>query len=452
MESTFYNCTSLTTVPVIPSSITHMYNTFTYCTALVTAPEIPSSVTDLGSTFSHCTALTTVPEMPSSITSMSYVFSGCTSLTTAPVIPSSVTSISGIFNECTGLTTAPEIPSGVTEMSSAFQNCTGLTTAPKIPSGVTAMAGTFEGCTRLTTAPEIPNTVYNINCMFKNCTGLTTAPVIPNSVTDMYETFMGCTSLTTAPEIPNSVTSLYETFQDCSALTTVTLIPVSVTDLRNTFKNCTSLSNVQYNGTTEQWEAIKKMDCFNGSPITEIICNNGNACPSHTGGTANCQQKAVCTLCGNEYGEIGSHITSNGSCTICDLTITSIETGHYPHEVDLYNVVLGTWDYSGANSVNITITYETWSSSSTYCSITEGTDYVSGSSQYDMRNYINKYGELVNTTGDDYYVKIGDGYNGPTTVTFSNVSMLTGSVIFNAYYYEGFANYYGIKVEVTPNY
>lgn len=38
---------------------------------------------------------------------------------------------------------------------------------------------------------------------------------------------------------------------------------------------------------------------------------------THTGGTATCTQKAVCTICGQEYGELLPHSFVNGICTVC---------------------------------------------------------------------------------------------------------------------------------------
>ena len=37
----------------------------------------------------------------------------------------------------------------------------------------------------------------------------------------------------------------------------------------------------------------------------------------HTGGTATCEKKAVCSTCGKEYGEYGDHDYKNGVCTVC---------------------------------------------------------------------------------------------------------------------------------------
>lgn len=48
-------------------------------------------------------------------------------------------------------------------------------------------------------------------------------------------------------------------------------------------------------------------------------------CP-HTGGMATCESKAICSLCGQEYGELGNHVesafTQEESCTVNGYTIT----------------------------------------------------------------------------------------------------------------------------------
>jgi hypothetical protein len=59
-----------------------------------------------------CTSLTTPPTIPNSVTSIGYFFLfECASLTTSPTIPNSVTSIGDYFLfECTSLNTLPTIP------------------------------------------------------------------------------------------------------------------------------------------------------------------------------------------------------------------------------------------------------------------------------------------------------------------------------------------------------
>ena len=146
--------------------------------------------------FSGCTSLTTAPSIPSSVTNMGFCFDGCSSLTSAPTIPSSVTDMSGCFRGCTSLTTAPSIPSSVTNMYACFRYCTSLTAAPSIPSGVVSLSQTFMNCTSLVEAPEIPDGVSVMGECFRGCTSLTTAPSIPSSVTSMPRCFNNCYALT----------------------------------------------------------------------------------------------------------------------------------------------------------------------------------------------------------------------------------------------------------------
>ena len=152
--------------------LTAMSSTFSGCTSLTTAPAIPSSVTNMSSTFSGCTSLTTAPTIPSSVTNMSCTFYGCTSLTTAPTIPSSVTNMSSTFNECTSLTTAPTIPNSVTNMSYSFSHCDSLINAPVIPSSVIDMSGTFNHCISLINAPIVPSSVSEFHDAFWHCSSL----------------------------------------------------------------------------------------------------------------------------------------------------------------------------------------------------------------------------------------------------------------------------------------
>ena len=98
MRRTFYGCTSLTTAPTIPNSVTDMEGTFEKCTSLTTAPTIPNSVTDMERTFEKCTSLTVAPIIPENVTNMSITFSGCTSLTGNIVINANPENIALCFS------------------------------------------------------------------------------------------------------------------------------------------------------------------------------------------------------------------------------------------------------------------------------------------------------------------------------------------------------------------
>lgn len=68
----FSGCTSLTTAPVIPSSVTDMYSTFSGCASLTTASTIPSKVIKMDNIFFGCTALTGTIEINANPNSGSY--------------------------------------------------------------------------------------------------------------------------------------------------------------------------------------------------------------------------------------------------------------------------------------------------------------------------------------------------------------------------------------------
>lgn len=213
MYRTFYECSSLTSSPKIPNSVTNMDGTFSGCTSLSTAPVIPDGVINMNSAFYRCESLIVAPTIPDGVTDISYMFSGCTSLKTY----AGNTNSDGNFSSY-------KLPSRITDMFQTFMYCSSLTIAPIIPDSVTDMYGTFDGCISLTTAPIIPNGVTNMTNTFTGCTSLVIAPTIPNSVTDMTGTFNSCEFLTTVPTIPSGVMNMFGTFQECPSLTgTITI-------------------------------------------------------------------------------------------------------------------------------------------------------------------------------------------------------------------------------------
>ncbi len=182
----FFNCSALTTAPVLPATTLTNYcysNMFERCTSLITAPVLPATT----------------------LTNYCYqaMFANCTSLTTTPVLPATRVPLGGYYR--------------------MFENCTSLITAPELPAtsfGQSAYGSMFEGCTSLTTPPSILPASTNTDkfvydAMFKDCTSLTTAPVISqitykqNIFGSMFE---GCTSLNYIKYIGTSpLTSLYHT-------------------------------------------------------------------------------------------------------------------------------------------------------------------------------------------------------------------------------------------------
>jgi hypothetical protein len=148
-DSSFANCSSLTSV-TIPYSVTSIgRGSFAYCTSL-TSVSIPSSVTSInGFAFVNCSSLTSVA-IPNSVTLIGEgVFAACSSLKTV-TIPDSVASIGdNFFNGCSSLTSVT-IPSSVALIgNNAFDNCSNLTKVT-IPDSVTSIGEkAFNSCSSL---------------------------------------------------------------------------------------------------------------------------------------------------------------------------------------------------------------------------------------------------------------------------------------------------------------
>ena len=272
----FYGCTGLTSI-IIPDSVTSIgQEAFRGCTGL-SSIIIPNSVTSIGdSAFRDCTGLTSITIPDSVISIGNYVFYGCTGLTSV-TISNSVTSIGWrAFYGCTRLTSIT-IPDSVTSIGSyAFYGCSILKTVT-MPSKMTS---------------DIPEH------LFYNCIALKKIN-IPYGITSIgKDAFYNCLSLESIV-IPDGVTFIGSSaFGSCSKLKSVTL-PDSIISIGNySFLGCKSITDVYYTGT----ESMKD----------DIVFGTGNDCLlnvtwhyqcKHKGGIATCNRKAICSQCGEEYGE-----------------------------------------------------------------------------------------------------------------------------------------------------
>ena len=180
-----------------------------------------------------------------------------------------------------------------------------------IADGVTIIdSNAFAYCYNLTSV-IMPNTVTSIdNSAFGACTNLKSV-IIPSSVTNIaYNAFYSCRGLEsiivdkdntvydsrndsnaiieTATNsivcgckntiIPTSVVAIKRNaFYGLSNMTSIT-IPANITSIEDyAFSYCTGLKNINYEGTTEQWNQISKGSSWNIDAVEMTVnCTNGN--------------------------------------------------------------------------------------------------------------------------------------------------------------------------------
>ena len=284
-DYTLYGCSELTSI-VLPDSVTEIgWGAFAGCSGLASI-TIPDSVTSIGiGAFSGCSGLTSI-NIPDGVTSIGgSAFSGCRGLTSIS-IPDSVASIgSYAFNGCSGLESV-SIPDSVEWIATrAFDDCSGLEHIT-VAEGNAAYRSE-QDCLIKTNSNTlilgcknsvIPDGVTSIgDYAFLGCEGLTGELTIPEGVTFIgSDAFHGCSGLTSI-EIPNSVTEIGNyAFEYCSGLESVT-IGSGVTSIGDyAFLGCGRLMDIQFKGTVEEWQAIKKEHSwYYTSPNYTVTCTDG---------------------------------------------------------------------------------------------------------------------------------------------------------------------------------
>lgn len=228
--------------------------------------SIPDSVTNISErAFIYCSSLTSATIGDGLTDIPEQAFLGCKSLTSV-TIGDSVTSIGNqAFDDCYSLTSV-YIPSNVGYISSsAFLGCDSLTSI-----NVSKYNERYE---------SIDGNLYTKggNTLVRYAIGKTdTSFVVPDSVYSIwYHAFSGSDSLTNIT-ISKGVTIIYDSaFSGCSSLTNVT-IPDSVTSIGYRAFSCWSLKNINFEGTIEQWNEIRKSQYWrNDSGIDKINCTDG---------------------------------------------------------------------------------------------------------------------------------------------------------------------------------
>lgn len=169
------------------------------------------------------------------------------------------------------------IPDSVTTIGeNAFYYCYNLESVT-VPANVeTIGVGAFSYCEALTSVTLSEGLETIGDAAFEMCTKLTSI-TIPDTVTSFgYSAFLssGLTSLT----IPEGVTVIHEELlSGCADLESVTL-PNSIQNIeRFVFANCESLSEIIFEGTVAEWNAITKSAYWNESMGEyTITCTDGS--------------------------------------------------------------------------------------------------------------------------------------------------------------------------------
>ena len=309
--------------------------------------KIPNSVTKIGnSAFQGCISLENIM-IPNSVTEIgSNAFWYCSSLEEI-TIPNSVTEIrSDAFGYCSSLEEIT-IPNSVMEIEDdAFSYCGNLKKIeveqdnPVYDSrnNCNAIIETKRnalicGCA----ITKIPNSVTEIGSDAFSGRSSLEEIIIPNSVTEIgIGAFAGCISLENIT-IPNGVTEIRNlAFRSCSNLREITL-PSSINGIGfYAFSGCDNLKDIYYDGTVERWKNIDIDYSEEGNSELYYVNIHYNSTASsceingHTGGKATCSQRAICSVCGQEYGELDptnhkftNYISDNNATTKADGTKTA---------------------------------------------------------------------------------------------------------------------------------
>ncbi len=358
----FEYCTELISIK-IPEGITSIeLGTFSSCTNL-TSVDLPDSLTTIdASAFSNCTKLTSI-EIPANVNSISdaaftaccldsisiqegnstYHVAGNSLIETATktlvvgtnnsVIPNdgTVTIIgSAAFWGRTGLTSI-EIPSTVTTIRhNAFRDCAALTFV-EIPNSVTTtLYGSFKGCIALASV-KLPGSLTTIGeSSFENCIALASIE-IPDSVTSIeHYAFYGCENLKTVTNHSALNIQLGSENHGHVAYYAIKLLPCKehtwsnlVQGTETHYYECTNCQAHKDEGAhlydnacdatcntcgyvqeiTHDYTVLKHSDTEHWQECGVCHGEKPGSRVAHSGGTANCTEKAVCEVCRTAYGE-----------------------------------------------------------------------------------------------------------------------------------------------------
>ena len=229
------NINKLTSLPLLPASLTSLACVFNQLTSL---PVLPASLTNLNCSQNQLSVLPVLPgsltvlncsnnplnnlpaSLPNSLTSLTCQSNKLTSL---PALPATLTYLNCATNQLTSL---PALPAGLTSL---FCNDNQITSLPVLPLGLVNL---YCYNNLLTSLPALPDPIQYLFCYGNQLTAL---PALPASLITIE-----CYSnqLTSLPALPSSLVNLY-----CysNQLTNLPALPASLTYLECHINLLTSL-------------------------------------------------------------------------------------------------------------------------------------------------------------------------------------------------------------------
>ena len=344
----FYGCNNITEMDLTnldTSGVTSMGHMFYGCKGLNGTFGKNGTAIKVGDKFTTA-----------NVTDMDYMFSDCSGLTNIDVSffdTAKVTTTCAMFKDLnvsgtfgkngTAIKIGDKFStSSVTDMTYMFTSCYGLTSidVSSFDTGnlkkaeamfyyCKGLSGTFgKNGTAIKIGDKFTTAnVTNMGYMFSGCPGLTVIDLTSfdtSHVTDMSSMFSECSGLS---EVNLSsfntanVVKISSFLSGCPSLVSVDLSDFdlsSATSVGDFFKNCNALATIKTPKTLSSeklWlpTTYRNAKGESGEDIDYLIEGDGNeniTIYRHaycSGGTATCTRKAVCSVCGKEYGSLKAH-------------------------------------------------------------------------------------------------------------------------------------------------
>ena len=158
-------------------------------------------------------------------------------------------------------------------------------------------------------------------------------------------------------------------------------------------------------------------------------------------------QSSTCTGCGHTKASMqtGAHKIVNGQCTLCGKTTNAVVIKADRNYVN-YEAI-GTWSFTDATSVNITVKVQMEKSSFDWVNLVYGTSYVNGTTS---AKCLTTSGSIGNYSLSSSSVKFASPSNNTSkTYTLTNIPMTSGTVVLRT---DVSVLYNGATITITPNY